>query len=207
MDYTGQVDAHLLHGCCREADRADLVALNLEGLKQALPDTFHGHMTAVTEGIHASSRLLRDLADRSQVHFARVPVMLNYLNIILPCLCRSLRDITTYYEDKTVSKEIRWRKMYHKMTEEVGGLPLPLRFQLYNHFLALLRLLLTRCVGHQLDPWCIGALVLMILRSPNFDLNQLEALRGRILQLRESRGIGESPGLGQDVGPRDKKAY
>ena len=145
-EYTGEIDAHLLTGCCREAERADLVGLGLEGLRNALPETFHGHLTAVVDEIRGSSRLLRDLADRSQVHYARVPMVLNHLNVVLPCMCRSLRDIANYYEDRTVSKEIRWRKMYNKMTEEVGGLPLPQRFVLYNHFLSLLRQLLTKWV-------------------------------------------------------------
>jgi hypothetical protein len=151
--YNGQIDAHLLTGCCREAERADLVSLNLEGLRNTLPEPFHVHLTTVMEAIRGSSRLLRDLADRSQIHFARVPHMLNYLNIVLPCLCRSLCDITSYYEDKSLTKEIRWRKMYNKMTEEVGGLPLPERFVLYNHFLLLLRQLLTRLVSY---PGTIG---------------------------------------------------
>lgn len=146
MEYTGQVDAHLLRGCCIEADRADIVALYLEGLRNALPEHFHAHMTALIEEIHSSARALRDLADRSQVHLARVPIMLSYLNIVLPCLSRSLRDITAYYQDKTVSREIRWRRMYNKMKDEVGGLPLPQRFLIYNHFLGMVKLLLTRFV-------------------------------------------------------------
>src|SRR5436190_1093482 len=140
----GPIEVHLLQGCCREAERADLVAAGLEQLRTALEEVYHGHLIALTEEIRGSSTLLRDLADRSQVHIARVPIVLNYLNVVLPCLCRSLRDITTHYEDKTLSREIRWRKMYHKMTEEAGGLPLPQRFVLYNHFLSLLKLLLTR---------------------------------------------------------------
>ncbi|ROT34457.1 hypothetical protein SODALDRAFT_130507 [Sodiomyces alkalinus F11] len=169
MVYTGKVDGHLLRGCCIEADRADIVSLYLEGLRNALPDHFHAHMTALIEEIHSSSRALRDLADQSQAHLSRVPMMLNYLNIVLPCLSRTLHDITAYYEDKTVSKEIRWRRMYNKMKDEVGGLPLPQRFLIYNHFLGMLKLLLTR--------------------SPNFDLNALDSLRSRIMQLREARGI------------------
>ena len=141
---SGPIELHLLQGCCREAERADLVAVGLEQLRAALPETFHGHLVALTEEIRGSSRLLRDLADRAQVHISRVPIVLNYLNVVLPCLCRSLRDITTHYEDKTLSREIRWRKMYHRMTEEGGGLPLPQRFVLYNHFLSLLKQLLTR---------------------------------------------------------------
>jgi len=138
------VEMHLLQGCCREAERADLVAVGLDQLRAALPEAFHGHLVGLTEEIRGSSRLLRDLADRSQVHIARVPIVLNYLHVVLPCLCRSLRDITAHYEDKALSREIRWRKMYHKLTEEAGGLPLPQRFVLYNHFLSLLKQLLTR---------------------------------------------------------------
>lgn len=175
---TGPVEGHLLQGCCREADRADLVAVGLEQLRTALPESFHGHLIALADEIQSTSRLLRDLADRSQVHIGRVPIVLNYLAVVLPCLCRSLRDITTYYEDKSLSREIRWRKMYSKMTEEAGQLPLPHRFVLYNQFLSMLKQLLTR--------------------SPSFDLNTLEALRTRILTLREQRGIPPPP---LQVGP------
>jgi hypothetical protein len=137
------VEALLLQGCCREAERADLTALSLEGLRMALPVSFHGHMMAVTAEIQRCAIQLRDLTDRSQVHIARVPIVLDYLNIILPCLSKSLRDITMYIEDKTISREIRWRKMYNNMTEEAGGLALAARFMLYNNFLTLLKQLLT----------------------------------------------------------------
>ncbi|GAB1311187.1 DH domain-containing protein [Madurella fahalii] len=167
------VETHLLRSCCREAERADIVALGLDQLRAALSESFHAHLIALAEEIRNSSRFLRDLADRSQVHIARVPIVANYLNVVLPCLCQTLKDITAYYEDKTLSREIRWRKMYHKMTEEAGGLPLPQRFVLYNHFLALLKQLLTR--------------------SPIFDLNTLENLRTRVLKLREQRGIPPPP--------------
>ncbi|KAK4239435.1 hypothetical protein C8A03DRAFT_14155 [Achaetomium macrosporum] len=167
------VETHLLLGCCREADRADVVAQGLDQLRAALSESFHSHLIALAGEIRGSSRLLRSLADRSQIHIARVPIMASYLNVILPCLSRTLKDITAYYEDKTVSREIRWRKMYNKMTEEAGGLPLPQRFVLYNHFLSLLKQLLTR--------------------SPSFDLNTLETLRARIVTLREQRGIPPPP--------------
>ena len=140
----GPIEMHLLQGCCREAERADLVALGLDHLRAALPQAFHGHLAVLAEEIRGTSMLLRDLADRSQVHISRVPIVLNYLNVVLPCLCRTLRDITTHYEDKTLSREIRWRKMYNQMTEEAGGVPLPQRFVMYNHFLSLLKQLLTR---------------------------------------------------------------
>ncbi|KAK4648740.1 uncharacterized protein QC761_114240 [Podospora bellae-mahoneyi] len=174
------IEAHLLRGCCREADRCEIVAMGLDQLRIALPESFHGHLIALTGEIRSSCRLLRDLADRSQVHFSRVPIVANYLNVVLPCLSRTLKDIIGYYEEKTISREMRWRKMYNKMTEEASGLPLPQRFVLYNHFLSLLKQLLTR--------------------SPSFELNTLETLRTRILKLREQRGIERTLG-GADILP------
>ena len=138
------VHTRLLQGCSLEAQRAEIVSGCIDSLRACLPDSFHLHMTAVSEEVKSSGRLLRDLADRSQIHLARVPVVLNYLNVLLPCLCRSLRDMHGFYEDKALTKEIRWRTMYHKMTEEAAGLPLAQRFMLYNHFLTLLGQLLTR---------------------------------------------------------------
>lgn len=139
-----RIDFRLLQGCCLEAERADLVSVNLEGLRLSLPENYGGHLAALVEEMRSCARILRSLADLSQMHFNRVPILLNYLNIVLPCLSRTLRDITTFYETRTLSKEMRWRKMYHTLTQEVGGLPLPQRFVLYNHFLTCLKHLLTR---------------------------------------------------------------
>ncbi|PNH51526.1 hypothetical protein VD0003_g5725 [Verticillium dahliae] len=144
MERAGQADVHLLQGCYTKAERADIVAIRLEGLRLALPENFHPHMIAVIEETRGCARILRDLADRGHVHILRVPMTLNYLNLVLPCLSRTLRDMTMYYEDKTVRKEIRWRRMYNKMKDEVEGLPLPQRFVVYNHFLTMVRRLLTQ---------------------------------------------------------------
>lgn len=169
----GQLELHLLQGCCLEAERADRVAVQLLGLRNALGEGTHTHLLMTMEEVSISGQLLRELAEYSKVHFSRVPVVLDYLEILLPCLSRSLRDITTYYEDRTLTKENRWRKMYHSMTQEAGGLSLPQRFILYNRFLSLLRELL--------------------LRSPNFDFNTMECTRLQLMQLREARGIPPPP--------------
>ncbi|EWG37069.1 hypothetical protein FVEG_00841 [Fusarium verticillioides 7600] len=169
----GQLELHLLQGCCLEAERADRVAVQLLGLRNALGEGTHTHLLLTMEEVSISGQLLRELAEYSKVHFSRVPVVLDYLEIILPCLSRSLRDITTYYEDRTLTKENRWRKMYHSMTQEAGGLSLPQRFILYNRFLSLLGKLL--------------------LRSPNFDFNTMECTRLQLMQLREARGIPPPP--------------
>ncbi|KAI1822412.1 hypothetical protein F4861DRAFT_390153 [Xylaria intraflava] len=159
----------VLGGCCVEAERADRVGLCLQGLRNALPEHLHPHLTAVIDQLQVTSQLLRDLADKSQIYLAQAPVTIDYLNVILPCLCRTLRDIMEYYEDKRLNKENRWRTMYHNMSNELPGTTLPARFVMYNQFLGLLNYMLTR--------------------NPNFDINAMEALRLRILQLRDVRKI------------------
>ena len=186
-------ETHLLRSCCRAAERADIVARGLDGLRVALSETFHSHLIALAEEIRGSARQLRDLVDRSQLFILRVPLISNYLGVLLPCLSRSLGDITAHYDDKALSREIRWRKMYNKMTEEAGGLPLPQRFVLYNTFLSLLRELLTRYRASRLHPGMTTSPDALLSRSPSFDLNNLETLHTRILSLREKRGIRESP--------------
>ncbi|MBE3045750.1 hypothetical protein IMZ48_25030 [Candidatus Bathyarchaeota archaeon] len=147
MAYTGHADTRLLHGCLREAEKCEMASYGIEGLRKTLPEHFHAHMSVLGEEIRASNRLLRDLVGRSQGHFARVPVILEYLNVILPCLGKTLHEIDGYIEDRSISKEIRWRKMYNQMTDEAGGIPLPQQFVLYNRFLTSVYQLLTRSVG------------------------------------------------------------
>ncbi|KAI3397485.1 hypothetical protein diail_10697 [Diaporthe ilicicola] len=160
--------SQLLHGCFLEADRADRVAQGVDALRGALAQSFHGHMIPIIEEIRQSGRILRELADRGHVHVSRVPTVANYLNVVLPCLSKSLRDITGYYDDKTVTRELRWRKMYHEMKKE-ADIELLQRFLLYNRFLSLLVLLLTRDKAQ--------------------DRAQLELLRARVMDLREHQGL------------------
>ncbi|KAI2628312.1 hypothetical protein GGS21DRAFT_545562 [Xylaria nigripes] len=159
----------VLGGCCMEAERADRVGHCLQWLRNTLSEHLHPHLTAVIDQLQNTSQLLRDLADKSQLYLSQVPVTIDYLNVILPCLCRTLRDIMEYYEDQRLDKEHRWRTMYHNMSNELPGTTLPARFVMYNQFLNLLNMMLTR--------------------DPNFDINAMEALRSRILQLREVRKI------------------
>ncbi|KAI1373694.1 hypothetical protein F4677DRAFT_215344 [Hypoxylon crocopeplum] len=179
-----QLSPQLLNGCCHEADRADIVSFNLQGLRNSLPESFHPHLNGVIDGINITSRLLRDLAEQAQLHLSQLPAVFDYLNVILPCLCRTLRDIMSFYEDKTMNKEHRWRTMYYKLGNELTGTTLPARFIMYNQFLRLLQDLLTR--------------------SPNFDLNAMESLRLRILQLREARQIPPPNPIRTDLIRRDE---
>ncbi|UKZ63205.1 uncharacterized protein TrAtP1_004434 [Trichoderma atroviride] len=172
-DAGATVDAHLLKGCCLEAERSDSVWLRLEGLFQALPEANRRQLRSLIDEIRTTSLILRELADLSQVHQDRVPLVLDPLNTILPCLSRSLRDIVTHYEDRNLTKVNRWRTMFHEMTNEAGGLQLPQRFVVYNHYLTAIRNLLSR--------------------SPDFDLKMMEAFRLQIMNLREARGIPPPP--------------
>ncbi|KAI3332289.1 hypothetical protein HD806DRAFT_530046 [Xylariaceae sp. AK1471] len=180
---TRELGPRVLNGCCIEAERADQVAFCLQGLRNTLPEHLHSHLTAVIDQLQITSGLLRDLADKSQVHLSQVPVMIDYLNVILPCLCRTLRDIMGYYDDKSMNKEHRWRTMYYRMSNELPGTTLPARFVMYNQFL--------------------GLLDCMLRRDPNFDVNGMEALRLRILQLRDARQIDPPSPIRADLVRRD----
>ncbi|KAI1324999.1 hypothetical protein F5Y16DRAFT_282973 [Xylariaceae sp. FL0255] len=159
----------ILNGLCLEAARAEEVNRRLQLLRNCLQESMHPILDALIGHIHVTARSLRDLADRSLLYIARVPALVDYLNVLLPCLCRTLRDITTYYDDPSKTKENRWRTMYHSMTAELPGMTLPQRFTLYNDFLQ--------------------NLVFLLTRSPNFDLNRMESLHRRILRLRTARQI------------------
>ncbi|KAL8414666.1 hypothetical protein RB594_005759 [Gaeumannomyces avenae] len=176
------VSVYFVDGCCIEARRAEMTAIGLDGLREAIADKYHPVMRILTDEIRTTCRLLRELTDRIQVHIDRLPVVLNYLNVFLGCLARSLLDIAKFYDNKTISRETRWRKMYHDMSAE-GGIPLPQRFLMYNHFLSLL--------------------VQLITRSPHFDINTLDAIQDRINKLREERGIPPPPvPVGPAVNPQ-----
>ncbi|RYO76092.1 hypothetical protein DL766_002297 [Monosporascus sp. MC13-8B] len=159
----------LLQGCHLEAHRANIVAIQLQGLRAALPEHYYAHLDALIGEIQIGSKLLRDVGDQLLVHIPHVPQVVDYLNVLLPCLCKSLRDITIYYNDRTMTKEKRWRYLYYKMGAEHPGILLPARFSMYNQYLQFLLLLLAR--------------------SPNFNINALDDLKDRILQLRETRNI------------------
>ncbi|KAI0146503.1 hypothetical protein BJ166DRAFT_66072 [Pestalotiopsis sp. NC0098] len=160
---------NLLEGCCHEAERAERVALALQNLRQGIPQEMHPHLDGLINQIFSTSYNLRDIADQSQVHMARVSEAADSLNVLLPCLMRTLQDIEVYYSNQAESRANRWRRMYQEMKEEVRGTPLPARFSIYNDYLNQLRFLLGR--------------------SPLFAPNALIHLRYRILDMRKAMDI------------------
>lgn len=139
-------DIKLFGGCALEAQRADTVALQLEGLGNSLTESSIGHLAIIVEEIHWIAAFLRELADYSQIHQDRIPIVLNHLNVVLPCISRTLRDIQGYIENKSMTKRNRWRTMYHEMKEEADGIELAQRFSIYKYFLTSLRDVLIRFV-------------------------------------------------------------
>ncbi|KAG8165168.1 hypothetical protein KVR01_005443 [Diaporthe batatas] len=173
--------SQLLHGCFLEADRADRVAQGLDALRQSLAHSFHGPMILLAEEIWQSGRVLRELADRGHVHASRAAAVANHLNVVLPGLSKSLRDIAGHYDDKTVTRELRWRRMYHEMKKEADGMELLHRFQLYNRFLSLLVGMLVRGGGDKAAPGVPAV-------APQ-DRVQADVLRAKIMALRDRQGL------------------
>jgi hypothetical protein len=139
-----ELTAKLLTGCCHEAERCDTTAFLLDGLRKSLPESLQLHLASLVREINSTCRNLRELIDLAQVHIARVPVVTDYINVILPCLMRTLQDIGRFYEDRSINRERRWKKMYHELSSELGGTTLPARFILYNQFLQQLQLLISK---------------------------------------------------------------
>lgn len=138
------MDVKLFSGCALEAQRADTVALQLEGLGNSLNEASLVHMAVIIDEMHWTAAFLRELADYSQIHQDRIPIVLNHLNILLPCLVRTLVDIQRYVENRSLSRKDRWRAMYHDMKDEADGIDLAARFRIYKYFLTSLRDVLIR---------------------------------------------------------------
>ncbi|EDN96258.1 predicted protein [Sclerotinia sclerotiorum 1980 UF-70] len=188
-----------LSGCWLEAIRADTVAIELLKIRTHLtststpllstsspsspyPSTFTRSsspsikdpeiITAILRHVEQTSRLLRDLYDLFPIYRIRVPVIVYYLTVILPCLQKTLRDMLAFLTCEDFSLSLRWLRMYERLNEQ-GGMTLTLRFVMYVDFLV-------QCVR-------------LLTGSPTYDPTTLELLRIRVLRLRSLRGIPAPP--------------
>jgi hypothetical protein len=82
----------------REAQRVDKIAASLASLRATLDIELTDHIMAVFREVESTSRLLRDIYDLFPVYRSRVPIILYYLNVLLPSLSTSLKDIAFYLE-------------------------------------------------------------------------------------------------------------
>ncbi len=88
-----------LLGCWREAQRADKVAAHLLSIRNLLGLEFHDHFSPIIREVEQCSRLLRDLYDLFPIYRSRVPIILYYLNIILPSICKRLQEMMIYLDN------------------------------------------------------------------------------------------------------------
>ncbi|TAQ88521.1 hypothetical protein B7494_g3173 [Chlorociboria aeruginascens] len=120
-----------LFGCWREAERCRRVATELVRIRNALNLESFEDISAVLNEIESASRLLRDLHDLFPIYRSRVHFVIYYLSVILPCLCKTLRDMLIYVDNSALVPRAQWSLMYERMGEQ-GGMPLAARSPLYD---------------------------------------------------------------------------
>jgi len=160
-----------LLGCWREAQRADKAVVQLLRIRTVLDLEFREHITAVLREIESSSRLLRDLYDLFPIYRSRVPIVIYYLDIILPSFERTIKNMMVYIDNDAFPARTQWTLMVERLGDQ-GGMSLPTRFVMYVDMLV--------------------QLVRLLSRSPLYDPTTLELLRMRHLRLRLLQGI---PGM------------
>jgi hypothetical protein len=177
-----------LLGCWREASRADKIAEGLLRIRTALDLEFYDQISAVLREVESTSRLLRDLYDLFPIYRSRVPIIVYYLNVILPSLCRTMKEMKVYIEHENLPARSQWTLMSERLNEQ-GGMTLAARFGMFVELLVQLVRLLSKCVSAPFADW-VG--LIDVSRSPLYDPTSLELLRMRHLRLRTLQRI---PGM------------
>ncbi|TVY20031.1 hypothetical protein LARI1_G002115 [Lachnellula arida] len=117
-------------GCWQEAQRADKVAGFLLALRTALKPEYYENISAVLKEVESASRLLRDMYDLFPIYRTRVPVVLYYLNIILPTFQKTMRDMLIYIDNGEIPARTQWTLMSQRLSDQ-GGMTLAQRFVMY----------------------------------------------------------------------------
>ncbi|KAH7330177.1 hypothetical protein BKA65DRAFT_565289 [Rhexocercosporidium sp. MPI-PUGE-AT-0058] len=117
----------VLLGAWREALRADKAVVELLRIRRELELEFYDHITAVLREIESTSRLLRDLYDLFPIYRSRVPIIIYYLDIILPSLERTIKNMMVYIDNDAFPARTQWTLMVERLGDQ-GGMSLPTRF-------------------------------------------------------------------------------
>lgn len=137
-------------GCWHEAARADKLAVELLRIRTALEIEFYDHITEVLREIETTSRLLRDLYDLTTIYESRVPIIVYYLNVLLPSLERTVKNLLVYVANEAFPPKTQWTLAVERLGDQ-GGMSLPTRFVLYVDLLIqLVRLLSKYVLGGEL---------------------------------------------------------
>lgn len=161
-----------LLGCWREAQRADKVAAQLLRIRNAVGLEFYENITAILREVESSSRLLRDLYDLFPIYRSRVPIIIYYLNIVLPSLCKTLQEMMIYIDNAGLPPKAQWTLMVERLGA-AGGMSLAARMVMYVSMLI--------------------QLIQLLSKSPLYDPTNLELLSMRHLRLRLLQGIPAPP--------------
>lgn len=132
-----------LLGCWREAQRADKAAVQLLRIRASVELDFYDHITAVLKQVESASRLLRDLYDLFPIYRSRVPIIVYYLNIILPSFCTTIQKMMAYIDNDALPARTQWTLMHQTLSEQ-GEMSLAARFVMYVDMLVQLVRLLSR---------------------------------------------------------------
>ena len=128
----------------QEAKRADKVSTHLLRIRSVVDLEFYDTITAVLRNVESASRLLRDLYDLFPIYRLRVPIILYYLNVSLPSLCKTMRDMMIYLDNDNLPPARQWTLMYERLSEQ-GGIGLAARFVMFVDMLVQLVRLLSKC--------------------------------------------------------------
>jgi hypothetical protein len=131
-------------GCWQEARRADKVASILLAIRTALDPEYYENISAVLKEVESASRLLRDLYDLFPIYRTRVPVVIYYLNVVLPTFQKTMRDMLIYIENEDLPPRTQWSLMSQRLADQ-GGMTLAQRFVMYCEALVQTVRLLSRC--------------------------------------------------------------
>ncbi|KAG9248710.1 hypothetical protein BJ878DRAFT_308741 [Calycina marina] len=158
--------------CWLEAKSCDRAALILLRIRNDITVPFHDAITDLLREIETTSRILRDLHDLCSIYSNRIPIVIYYINVILPCLSKTLRDMMIFIDNDQLLFMAQWTLMNERLEAE-GGMKNVDRFVMYIEFLV--------------------QIVRLLSRSVLYDPTGLEVLRTRVLLLRAKRGFPAPP--------------
>jgi len=116
-----------LFGCWQEARRCDRVATELLRIRATTDLDFFNPVTVLLREVETTSRLLRDLHDLFPIYKDRVPIVVYYLTVVLPCLQKTLRDMMIYIDHEAIPASTQWEILNERLNEQ-GGMGLAPRF-------------------------------------------------------------------------------
>lgn len=120
-----------LFGCWQEARRCDKIAMELSRIRSTTELEFWDRVTVLLREVESTSRLLRDLHDLFPIYKDRVPIVIYYLTVILPCLQKTLRDMLIYIDHDAIPAPMQWQLLNERLNGQ-GGMGLAPRFSMYH---------------------------------------------------------------------------